>query len=200
MTTRIRACIVCHDVRRIRARNLCDMCHDRAWRTGRLDDYAPTKVDRMAQVRPLYEAGMPVADIAQQLGCSNYAVHAVVKRLRNENIAPSSVWESLTVPPAPDTVACTDAPPGLFDLYFHGGPGRTSVVRDGRLLQTYATQIEAAFRYCARCPLATRAWCRDEAVRPKQSHANIIAGGEVWVSGRRVWSIDEHDARQVGAA
>jgi hypothetical protein len=196
--TRIRACLVCHTVRRIRARGLCDMCHDRAWRTGRIEEHAPTKVDRMGQVRPLWEADMPAKDIAAALGCSRDAVDACVKRLRVEGtVQPSGVWEQLHVPEPPERPACTEADPALFDIAFlpHG---RTSVVRNGKLLGNYAVQIEAAFRYCAACPV--REWCRDEAVRPKQSHANIITGGEVWVSGRRVWSLDEHDVRDSAGA
>jgi hypothetical protein len=97
-------------------------------------------------------------------------------------------WEKLYVPPAPDDVPCAGAPAYLFDLAYHGG---VNIMRRDKSAPNpaYRDGIGVALRYCATCPLATRAWCV-EAVRPALSGVSGVAGGAVWSNGRRIWDVD----------
>jgi hypothetical protein len=194
---RVGECVRCNRTTRLHGRDLCMHCYGVEREAGNIEKYPIVRVSRMAQVRPLLAEGKTSREIATLLGCSIDAVITARKRIARADGAVDDLADEMRVPEPPDRVACIDATPGLFDITFT--TGRTAVVRDGRLLIGAASQVEAAFRYCASCPLATREWCRDVAVRPRQSQANIITAGEVWISGRRVWTLSDHARRGAAA-
>ena len=111
------------------------------------------------------------------------------------------LWERLYVAPAPTETPCAGVDPRLFDLDYHSG---VNVMRRDKSGPTssHADRIGIALRYCATCPLVTRAWCVN-AVQPQAAGFSGVAGGAVWSNGRRVWDVERQeriDAREAGAA
>jgi hypothetical protein len=113
------------------------------------------------------------------------------------------LWERMYVPPAPDATPCTGADPWLFEIDYHSGVN--VIRRDGTGPSAgYAERIGVALRYCETCPLASREWCVDAAVKPQLSGFSGVAGAAVWSNGRRVWDIERQrnipTQREAGAA
>lgn len=98
------------------------------------------------------------------------------------------VWAAAYVPPAPDRVPCKGVDPAYFDLALNGEHLINTLSSVRRITYAFQTQVGVALSYCAQCPLATREWCV-ETVRPRESRANVVAGGVCWVNGRGVWDI-----------
>ena len=112
------------------------------------------------------------------------------------------MWERLYVAPPPTDPPCRDTDPAVFDLGYYSGVN--VMARDASAPRAaYASQIAVALRYCAMCPLVTRAWCLN-AVQPQPAGYSGIAGGAVWSNGRRVWDVDRQQrldaAPRAGAA
>jgi transposase-like protein len=172
------------------ARGLCHNCYANLLQSqSRLDAYPPSRIDRQGQVKELRDQGLTNEQIANRLGISKNAVALAARRSGAATPRPEAVFAS-RVPAPPEPGPCAQAPEGLFDISF--GSHR-EVSRDGRLSRWIAPQVEDAFAYCARCPLATREWCVQEATLPHLSGVHIIAGGTVWVGGRPVWTLDDHE-------
>lgn len=112
--------------------------------------------------------------------------------------SPLSIWANAYAPPAPDTVPCAGAV-GIFDLHLDGE--HLTDIRNGRryVRTPFRQQVAVALSYCATCPLATRRWCEDT-VRPRQSRANIVTAGAVWVNGKRVWDVAAQERYEAGEA
>lgn len=191
-----RICVLCERTRPHYSRGLCAGCWDHENRRGALDDYPAARENRWPEIEPLLAAGWSHRRIARHLGMATGSIskaqaRATVKKQRMDTPPAQSgaSWERLYVPPPPSgEPECAGLPPAVFDV------PQPSIRKDGPTAE-FAYQLGVAFGACAECPLrGLDGWCVQTAVMPHRSGASIIAGGYVFVNGRRVWSLEQHEA------
>lgn len=108
------------------------------------------------------------------------------------------IWARLAVS-VPDAEPECKGKPHLFVDWITDSP-----MRGGYPVTWAQPLLAAALAMCNRCPL--QEWCVREAVQPHRSRVTIIAGGALWVKGRRVWTVADQErlehrqAREAGAA
>lgn len=203
-------CVRCHRPRAIHGRGLCTTCWDNVADSGRLHEYRASRVDRMAQVRPMLDDGMTTREIADALGITHNAAMCARRALRRNLPAaatthwrtdghpapqPQTLADKLHVPPMPAPRACEGEHPTVFDI----PETRRPILIADKPAPWIEGRISAALRVCARCPLAAREWCVTS-VDPERHETSIIAGGVVWQNGRAVWTLADEERVGLDAA
>lgn len=194
-------CLHCKQDRKHHGRGLCHPCWQTLNRQGGIEQYAITRPNRVAEIAAMTEAGHTREEIAEHFGMSTNAV-GIVQRRRTR--VPDSTWEKLDVPPPPAPAPCTGAASWLFLSYEHRA-GEHLIVpprgdRPRRINETFRQQVEGAFDFCIACPLATREWCANQAVRVKASQFTGVAGGALYSRGKPVWTLDDDHESRVAAS
>lgn len=182
--TRTATCARCNRRRSIRARSLCQNCHDAARDTGRLAEY-PTRAEanaaRNARIVAELRDGRTISAIAADLGTSYDTVrsvarvHGLIEAGGIRNGATPVGWLR-DIAPAPTPTPCTGEVMDFDGMKpYELTPERNAAVAFGLSL-------------CASCPLATKRWCLD--LMDPTGHGREwqgLAGGVVWSHGKAVY-------------